>query len=50
MTLHSCRTCGCQWDCGYGSPCSSKNIDCELCLADYIKMGKIDNLIDTRFI
>lgn len=50
MTLHKCRTCGNKWDCGHGSPCSSRNIDCELCYADYEKMGCIDNLIDKRFL
>jgi len=37
--IHSCRTCGIKFDCGYGKPCSSANekIDCELCLGDYKK-------------
>ena len=51
MSNHNCRTCGGRFDCGYGDPCSSKwqRIDCQLCMKDYIKMGRIDNLIGDAF-
>lgn len=50
LSNHTCRTCGGKFDCGYGDPCSSKyeKIDCPLCMKDYIKMGRIDNLIDKK--
>jgi hypothetical protein len=47
MTMHICEQCVGRFDCGYGDPCSSKwqRIDCPLCLADYIKMGIIEDLL-----
>ena len=46
MSDHICRTCGGQFDCGYGDPCSSiyEKIDCSLCYNDYVAMGRIEDL------